>query len=112
MSLLFFHAVFHSKNHVIPHPVITDILDDILNECLNISKRRTQQQYASQTLWIQPLLKTIGAKAINCDQVEFCFKMAGIWDTILNIWTFWTKQIFHLNRLNHKASKTAIKIQK
>ena len=56
LSLLFFGAVYHSKNHVIPHSVIAAILDVILN----ISKRRKQQQYASQIIQIQPLLKTIG----------------------------------------------------
>ena len=56
MSLLFYCAVYHSKTHVIPYFVIADILDIILN----ISKRRKQQQYASQILQIQPLLKTIG----------------------------------------------------
>ena len=30
---------------------------------------------------------------INFGQVEFCFKMAAILDTILNIWSFWTKPI-------------------
>ena len=48
MSLLFYRAVYHSKNHLIPLEIIS-----------NISKRRTQQQYASQILQIQPLLKTI-----------------------------------------------------
>ena len=52
MSLLFYRAVHHMENHVIPLSVIAAILDIILN----ISKR---QQYASQILQIQPLLKTI-----------------------------------------------------
>ena len=52
----FFCAVYHSRNHVIPHSVIAAILDVIWNS----SKRRKQQQYASQILQIQPLLKTIG----------------------------------------------------
>ena len=56
MRLLFYRAVYHSKNHEIPHSVIADIFDIILN----ISKRRNKQQYASQILQIQPLLKTIG----------------------------------------------------
>ena len=56
MSLLFYHAVYHCKNHVIPHSVIAAILDIILN----ISKCGKQQQYASQILRIQPLLKTNG----------------------------------------------------
>ena len=56
MSLLFYRAVYHSKSHMIPHSVIAAILDIILN----ISKLRKQQQYASQILQIQPLLKTIG----------------------------------------------------
>ena len=51
MCLLFFRAVYHSKKSVIPHSVIAAILEVILN----ISKRRKQQQYASQSL-----LKTIG----------------------------------------------------
>ena len=55
MSLLFFREVYHSKNRVIPHPVIAAFLDVILN----ISKSRKQQQYASQILQIQTLLKTI-----------------------------------------------------
>ena len=55
MSLLFYCAVYHSEKHVIPDSVIAAILDIILN----ISKRRKQQQYASQILQIQPLLKTI-----------------------------------------------------
>ena len=54
-SLLFFRAVYHSKSYVIPHSVIASILDVILY----ISKRRKQQQYASQILQKQPLLKTI-----------------------------------------------------
>ena len=56
MSLLFYRAVYHSKNNVIPHSVIAATLDIILN----FSKRRKQQQYASQILKIQPPLKTIG----------------------------------------------------
>ena len=52
-SLLFYRAVYHSKNNVIPNSVIAAILDIILN----ISKRRKQQQYASQILQIQLLLK-------------------------------------------------------
>ena len=52
----FFRAVYHSNKSVIPHSVIAAILDAILN----ISKRRKQQQYASQILQIQSLLKTIG----------------------------------------------------
>ena len=53
MSQFFFRAMYCSKNHVIPHSVIAAILDVILS----ISKRRKQQQYASQILQIQPLLK-------------------------------------------------------
>ena len=49
MSVIF--SVQCSKNHVIPHSVIAAILDN--------SKRR-KQQYVSQVLQIQPLLKTIG----------------------------------------------------
>ena len=78
MSLLFFRALYQSKNHVIPHTVIAVIL----NVILNISKHREQQ------LQKQPLLRNIRdywKKVINCDQVEFCFKMAAILDTILNI---------------------------
>ena len=56
MSLLLYRAVYRSKNHVIPQSAIAAILDIILN----ISKRRKQQQYASQILQIHPLLKTIG----------------------------------------------------
>ena len=48
--------MYHSKKHVIPLSVIAANLDVILN----ISKRRKQQQYASQILQMQPLLKTIG----------------------------------------------------
>ena len=55
-NMLFYCAVCHSKKHVIPHSVIADIFAIILN----ISKRRKQQQYASQILQKQPLLKTIG----------------------------------------------------
>ena len=55
-SMFFFRAVYHSKNYVIPHSVIASFLDAILN----ISKRRKQQQYASQILQKQPLLKTMG----------------------------------------------------
>ena len=55
MCLLFFHAVYHSKKSVIPHSAIAAILDFILN----ISKRK-KQQYTSQILQIQSLLKTIG----------------------------------------------------
>ena len=55
MSLLFYHEVYHSKYHVVHHSVIATILDIILN----ILKCRKQQQYASQVLQIQQLLKTI-----------------------------------------------------
>ena len=55
MSVNFFCAVYHSKTYVIPHSVIAAILQVILN----ILKRIKQQQYASQFIQIQPLLKTI-----------------------------------------------------
>ena len=63
----FCRAVYYNKNHVIPHSVIAAILDVILS----ILKRRKQQQYASQILQIQPLLKIIGKIVINCYQVNF-----------------------------------------
>ena len=81
-SLLFYRAVYHSENHVIPH---SGIMADILDIILNISKRRKQQQYASQILQIQPLLKNYQKIVINCDQVEFYLKIVAILDTILNI---------------------------
>ena len=75
MSLFFFRAMYYSKNHVIPKSVIAAILDVILS----ISKRRKQQQYASQILQIQPLLKIIRKILINCDQVNFAFKLRPSW---------------------------------
>ena len=56
MCLLFFRAVYHRIKSMIPNSVIAAILDVILN----ILKRRKQQQYTSQILQIQSLLKTIG----------------------------------------------------
>ena len=67
--------MFYSKNHVIPLSVIAAILDVILS----ISKRRKQQQYVSQILQIQPLLKIIRKILINCDQVNFAFKWRPSW---------------------------------
>ena len=75
MSLVFFRAMYYSKKHVIPHSVIAAILDVFLS----ISKRRKQQQYASQILQIQPLLKIIRKTLINCDQVNFAFKWPPSW---------------------------------
>ena len=72
MSLLFF-----------PCSVIAAILDVILN----ISKRRKQQQYASQNSPNTTTVENYRKIVINCDhdQVEFCIKLAAILDTILNI---------------------------
>ena len=79
MCLLFFRAVYHSKKSVIPHSVVAAILDFILN----ISKRKKTTIYQSNspnTITVENYRKII----INCDQVEFRFKMAAILDTILN----------------------------
>ena len=67
MSLLFYRAVYHSENHLIPHSVIAAILDIILN----ISKRRKQQQYASQILQTQQLLKTIEKSLLTVIRLSF-----------------------------------------
>ena len=77
MSLFFYRAVYHSKNHVIPHSVIADILDIVLN----ISKRKKQQQYASNILPIQPLLKTIRKKLLTVIRLNFALKWRPSWTT-------------------------------
>ena len=82
MSLLFFCVLYQSKNHVIPHTVIVVILDVILN----ISNTENNNNSKYNHCW--KLSENYRKKVINCDQVEFCFKMAAILDTILNIWTF------------------------
>ena len=102
----FFSAVYHSKNYLIPNSAIAAILSIVLN----ILKRRKQQLCKSNS----PNATTVDNYrkiVINCDQIEFYFKMATILDTMLNIWTFWTKPIFNFNRLNwplnsHKKLKS------
>ena len=71
----FLCAVYHSKNYVIPHSVIAAILDVILN----ISKRRKQQQYASQILQKQPLLKIIGKKLSTAIRLNLALKWRPSW---------------------------------
>ena len=80
MSLLFYRAVYHSKNNVIPHSVIAAILDIILNFKTQ-KKTIICQSNSPYTTTVENYQKM----GINCDQVEFCFKMAAILDTILNI---------------------------
>ena len=81
MSLLFYHAVYHSKNHVIPHSVIADILRHHL-KYFKTQKTTTICQFNSPNTTTVENYRQI---VVNCDQVEFCFQMAAILATILNI---------------------------
>ena len=84
--LLFFRAVYHSKKSVIA-----------AIKYFKTKKTTIYQSNSPNTITVENYRKII----INCDQVEFRFKMAAILDTILNTWTFWNKPIFNFNRLNH-----------
>ena len=75
MSLSFYRAVYHSENHVIPNSVIAAIFEIILI----ISKRRKQQQYASQILQIQQLLKTIEKSLLTVIWLNFALKWRPSW---------------------------------
>ena len=77
----FFRAVYHSKNYVIPHSVIASISGRHLEYFKTQKKTTTCQSNSPKTTIVENYRKIV----INCDQVEFCFKIAAILDTILNI---------------------------
>ena len=77
--------VYGLMNTIIKTKTKNTVIAAILYIILNISKRRKKtiicQSNSPDTTTLENYQKIV----INCDQVEFCFKMAAILDTILNI---------------------------
>ena len=85
---------------MIPRPIIATILNIMLNILQHMSVEFSKYLYnrwwkLSENSYLRWLWT----------QVDLSFKMVAILGTILNILTFWTKPMFHFNRLYHKASK-------
>ena len=72
MSQLFFRALYQIKNYVIPHTVLGRHLEYFKTQKTTITPNTTTVENYSENY---------RKKVINCNLVEFCFKMAAILDT-------------------------------